>query len=147
MFVAVGLLAVRQHGVLALLVVVGGYSYWFTDSDYLAGYLLHQWAGLMPYLAIMPILFLVVLPVGLLRARTRLGRAYAVFVPATAFCLARLIVPKLVLGQLYTILPGDVVLSLNILLSLVVAWVLYNHISENLPEAQPASLEASPLPG
>jgi hypothetical protein len=145
--VAVGLLAVRQHGVLALLIVVGGYSFWFMDSDYLAGYLLHEWAGLTPYLIIMPLLFLVVVPVGLLRARTRLGRACAVFIPATAMCLARLIIPKLVLGRLYTILPGDVALSLNVLLSLAVAWVLYSHIIYASHEALLFIFEASPLPG
>ena len=82
--VAVGLLAARRHGVLAILVVVGGYGYMCMDSDYLFGPTLREWAALTPYLAGMTLLYLVVGPVAFLRARTTVGRAAAVFVPVLA---------------------------------------------------------------
>ncbi|MGD2157610.1 MAG: hypothetical protein PVG32_12120, partial [Anaerolineales bacterium] len=60
MLVAVGLLAARQHGVLAVLVVVGGYHYMLADSDYLSGFRLQEWTGLSAYLIGATILVLVV---------------------------------------------------------------------------------------
>lgn len=130
MLVAVGLLAARQHGVLAILVVVGGYSYMCMDSDYLFGHPLREWAGLSVYLAAVTISFLVVVPVALLRARTRLGRALAVFVPVVIFHVARLIVPLLVIQQPVKARLGDVVFSISIVLSLVLGWVLYGQVGE-----------------
>jgi hypothetical protein len=147
MLVAIGLLAARQHGVLALLVVVGGYSYMLTDTDYLFGYPFREWTGLSAYIATATVLYLVVVPVALLRARTRLGRALAVFVPVVAFHVVRLSVPLLVSQQLITLRPGDVVATINVILSLILAWVLYSYIADARREIQVEdSLEATPLP-
>jgi hypothetical protein len=107
MFVAFGLLAVRQHGVLALLVVIGGYGYMFMDTDYLFGYPARDWIGLPLYLVAVSLLFLVLVPVALLRAKTRRGRALAVFGPAVAFFAVRLAVPILVTRRSIAVLrPG-----------------------------------------
>jgi hypothetical protein len=130
MLVAAGLLAARQHGVLAILVVVGGYSYMCMDSDYLFGYPLREWTGLSVYLAAVTISFLVVVPVALLRARTRLERALAVFVPVVIFHVARLTVPLLVIQQPVKVGPGEVVFSISIVLSLVLGWVLYSYVGD-----------------
>lgn len=131
LFVAAGLLAVRQHGTLAILVVVGGYSYICADSDYLWGSAIRDWPLLAPYLVVVTFLYLVVVPVALLRARTQLGRAAAVFVPVAIFHLARLTIPGLVTQPKFVLPLGDSVHSLNILLSLAMAWVLYSKISSS----------------
>jgi hypothetical protein len=133
MLVAAGLLAARQHGVLALLVVVGGYGYMCADSDYLFGFPIREWAGLPAYLIVVTILYLVVVPVAFLRAKTRLGRALAVFVPVVAFHVMRLTIPSLVIQQPIEFPTGDVVLSINVVLSFVLAWVLYSHIGDPRP--------------
>ena len=147
MLVAVGLLAARQHGVLALLVVIGGYFYMFTDSDYMSGSRLREWTGLSAYLVAGTILYLVVVPVALLRAKTRLGRALAVFVPVMAFHVVRLTVPLLVLQQPLEMRLGEVVASINMVLSFILAWVLYSHIGDAARAEQPSGdLETSPLP-
>ena len=147
MLVAVGLLFARQHGTLALLVVVGGYFYMFTDSDYLSGFLLRDWGGLAVYLGGAAILFLVVVPVALLRARTRLGRVLAVFVPLVAFHVIRLIVPAIVLGQPLDIRLGETVAFINMVLILILAWVLFSHFGESTRPVKPnQELEKLPLP-
>lgn len=147
MLVAVGLLAARQHGILALLVVIGGYSYMLTDTDYLFGYPIREWTGLSAYLVAVTFLYLIVVPIALLRAKTRLGRALAVFVPVVAFHVTRLSVPLLVIQQPLKVRPGDVMLSINVVLSLILAWVLYSHIGEASRDTQSSgSLKASPLP-
>lgn len=147
MLVAVGLLLAREHGVLAILVVVGGYSYMFADSDYLFGYPQREWAWLSIYFAAITFLYLVVTPIALLRAKTRFGRVLAVFVPVVTFHVVRLIVPLLVIQQPLKIRPGEVVATINILLSLFLAWVLYSYIGDSAREAQPSgNLETSPLP-
>jgi hypothetical protein len=144
--VAVGLLAARQHGVLAILVVVGGYSYMCLDSDYLFGYRYREWIGLPAYLVAVTISFMVVVPVALLRTRTRLRRALAVFVPVVIFHVARFTIPLLVIQQPVKVRPGDVVTSTSMVLSLVLAWALYSHIGDASRDAQPSgSLAASPL--
>ncbi len=140
MLVAVGLLAARQHGGLAILVVVGGYSYMCLDSDYLFGYPFREWTGLSAYLVTVTVLFLVVVPVALLRAKTRLGRAFAVFVPVVAFHVARLTIPLLVIQQSLKGRPGDVIYSINILLSFILAWLLYNHVGEASCDAEPGKV-------
>jgi len=130
MFVAVGLLAVRQHGVLALLVVIGGYSYMFMDTDYLFSSPVRDWTGLPLYFVTVSLLYLVLAPAALLRARTQPGRALAIFVPVVLFLVIRLVTPTLVTGRSITVLlPGDVGISLNILFVLIFAWILYNHLS------------------
>ena len=147
MLVAVGLLLAREHGVLAVLVFVGGYSYMFADSDYLFGYPQREWVWLSIYFAGITFLYLVVTPIALLRAKTRLGRALAVFAPVVTFYIVRLIVPLLVIQQPLKIRPGEVVATINILLSLFLAWVLYSHLGDSAGEAQPSgNLETSPLP-
>ena len=148
MLVAVGLLAARQHGVLALLVVVGGYLYICTDNDYLFGSPHRDWAGLPAYLVAVTILYLVVVPLAFLRAKSRLGRAVGVFVPVAAFLLALIAVPPLVTQQPFKVPWGEVIFSANIMLSLVLAWLLYSHFGEASRRAQSdASLEAAPLRG
>ncbi len=147
MLVAVGLLAARRYGVLAILVVIGGYGSIFVDTDNLFGYPSRGWAGLPLYLTTITALYFVVAPVALLRARTRLGRALAVFVPLVTFLVARLTVPLLALGRPITDLrPGDV-LSVNILLAFLLAWMLYDYVDAASPEPQPDNLEPTPLPG
>ncbi|MEZ4517465.1 MAG: hypothetical protein R3C44_11750 [Chloroflexota bacterium] len=106
LFVAVGALAARQHGVLALLVVIGGYAYMLSDSDYLSGFLMQDWSWLHTYIAAMTTLFLIVVPVAFMRARTQVGRAVALFGPATVFLIARLAVPALVLGGTSSLMAG-----------------------------------------
>ena len=141
MLVAAGLLAARQHGVLAILVVVGGYSYMCMDSDYLFGYSLREWTGLSAYLAAVTVSFLVVVPVALLRARTRLGRALAVFVPVVIFHVARLTVPLLVIEQPVKVGAGEVVFSVGIVLSLVLGWALYGQVGEASGDGHGGSME------
>jgi len=142
MLVAVGLLAARQYGVLALLVVIGGYGYIFLDTDYLFGYPSRDWPGLALYLVTVSLLYLVLTPVGLLRAKTRRGRALAVFVPVVVFLVVRLAVPILITGRSFAVLrPGDTGMSLNVLLTLILAWFLYNHM------AIPHEAQVDPLPG
>lgn len=140
MLVAVGLLAARRHNVLALLVIVGGYGIMFGDTDYLWGSPSRSWPGIPLYLAGMTFLFFVLAPIGFLRAKTRLGRAVALFVPAALFLAARLIIPFFVLGQAATVRPGDVLISANILLSLIVGWLLYSCIGKTAGEASPTGL-------
>jgi hypothetical protein len=136
MLVAIGLLFARQNGVLAILVLVGGYSYMFADSDYLFGYPQGEWAWLAIYFAAITILFLVVVPVALLRARTRPGRALAVFVPLVAFHVLRLSVPLLVSQEPVKVMPGDIVATINILLSFALAWVVYAEVGQAGQEAR-----------
>jgi hypothetical protein len=145
MLIAVGLFAARRHGVLALLVVIGGYGYMLMDSDYLFGYPFRDWTGLPTYLTAITILYLVAAPIALLRAKTRLWRAFALFVPMVAFHIIRLIVPLLVIQQPIKMRPGDVIFSINIVLILICAWLLYSHLGETTPDTQPDSnLQASP---
>lgn len=142
MLIAVGLLAARQHGILAMLVVVGGYISMFIDTDYLFGYPSREWPGLSLYFFSVSFLFLVLIPVALLRAKTRLGRALAVFIPAVIFLVARLTIPALVfLRQPLAVRSGDVVLSLNVLLSLILAWILYGQLYETSGEIQAGGLK------
>jgi hypothetical protein len=148
MLVSVGLLFARQHGVLAILVLVGGYSYMFADSDYLFGYPQREWVWLYTYFAAITLLYLVAVPIALLRTKTRLGRALALFVPVVAFHIIRLTVPLFVIQQPLSIRPGEIVATINILLSLILAWVLYSHVVANTArDIQPGgNLETSPLP-
>ncbi len=140
MLVAVGLLAARQYGVLALLVVIGGYGYIFLDTDYLFGYPSRDWPGLPLYLVTVSLLYLVLTPVALLRAKTRRGRALAVFVPVVLFLVVRATVPILITGRSLTALRlGDAGMSINVLLTLILAWFLYNHLAVS-HEAQYDSL-------
>lgn len=142
MLIAVGLLAARQHGLLALLVVIGGYGYIFMDTDYLFGYPSRDWPGLPLYLVTVSLLYLVLTPVAMLRAKTRRGRALAVFVPVILFLVVRAVVPILITGRtLAALRPGDAGMSLNVLLTLILAWFLYSQMAVS-HEAQ-----YDPLPG
>jgi len=136
MLVAIGALFAREHGVLAILIVIGGYSYMFADSDYLFGYPQLDWAWLSTYFAAITILYLVVVPITLLRAKTRLGRILAVFLPLLAFHVLRLGVPLLVIHEPVQIRPGDLIATINILLSFVLAWVVYSVIADEKQEVQ-----------
>ena len=150
LLVASGLPAARRHNVLALLVVIGGYHTMFGDNAYLYGFHMRDWPGLPFYLAGMSLLFFVLAPAGLLRAKTRLGQAVALFVPATIFLAARIAVPALVLGEAYsieyyTISPRSVFTSATVLLSLIVGWILFSYLGDIQHEAPPGvSIEASP---
>lgn len=128
LFVAMGLPAARRHNVLAMLVLTGGCGAIFLDSDYLWGSPYRDWPGLLFYFPAMILLFFVLAPTGLLRARSRLGRAAAFFIPAALFLTARLAVPAIILGQAAAIRPGDALLSLTILLSLLLGWTLYGFL-------------------
>ena len=128
LFVAAGLLAVRRHGVFAILVVVGGYAYMCGDSDFLWGSPVRDWPYLGLYLAAIAFLYMAVVPIALLRAKTGLGRAAAVFIPVFAFHLGRLIIPGLVIQGTFRLPWGDSILSANVLLSLALAWLLYSQI-------------------
>ena len=139
LLLAIGGVAARQHNVLALLVVIGGYVYMFTDNDTLWGSPYRDWPGLPFYLPAMIFLFFVLAPIGLLRTKTRLGQAIALFLPATIFLTARLAVPALVLGEAYTIRPGDVFISATVLLSLVAGWLLYGRVGS------PTSTKTDPV--
>lgn len=139
MLVALGLLFAREHGVLAILVVVGGYSYMFADSDYLFGYPQRDWAWLTTYFTAITVLYLLVVPAALLRARTRQGRALAVFVPLVIFFTLHFIVPLLVIQEPIRIPPGEVVGVINILLSFVLAWVVYSEVGRKGEAAKTSS--------
>ena len=130
MLVALGMLFAQEHGVLAILVLIGGYSYMFADSDYLFGYPQRDWAWLTTYFAAITLLFLVVVPVALLRAKTRLGRALAIFVPVISFHVLRFTVPLLVIPEPIRINQGELVWVLNILLMFVLAWVVYSQLGD-----------------
>ena len=136
MLVAAGLFALRQHRLWALLVVVGGFAYMCMDSDYLSGFFLRDWSGYNLYLLAMTALYWLVPPLALLRARTRLGSALAVFIPVGLFHLARNAVPLLVTSSPHMIPWGDILLSVNVMLSLALAWVLYNGLIEEQPAAE-----------
>ncbi len=144
MLVAIGLLAARQHGVLAILVMVGGYSYMFLDSDYLFGYPRHEWAWFSIYLLSVTALFLVIVPVALLRSKTMMGRAMAVFVPVVTFHAVRITLPFLVIQPRVAFHPGEVVYSINILLSLILAWILYNQIGKETHGAETDLMQQDP---
>jgi hypothetical protein len=147
MLLAVGLLAVSQHKVLSLLVVLGGYLYMLSDSDYLYGFSLRDWPGLAFYLIAMVVLYAVVTPITFLRARTQMGRAIGLFAPIAAFAGLRLIVPQIVIDRPGIILPGDVLISINLILVLAIGWILYTYLSENQPEIQPGRPDPLPSAG
>lgn len=137
LLVAAGLLAVRQHGTLAMLVVIGGFGYMCMDSDFISGFRLNEWASYTAYVISMYTLWLVVTPVALLRARTRLGRLLAVFIPVGIFLIARIAIPSVVLSYYPHQIPwGDMLLSLNVMLNLVLAWVLYSHLDQTVHAAE-----------
>jgi len=52
------------------------------------------------------------------------------------------VVPMLVMDQSVQIRPGDAMLSINVLLSLILAWILYSNIGQSAGEVQTGSLEA-----
>lgn len=138
MIVGLGLLVARQHGVLAILFVVGGYSYIFLDTDYLYSYPLRDWSGLPLYLVALSFLVLVLMPIAFLRVRTKLARALVLFIPAVLFLAGRLIVPVLVTGQsLAWLMPGDISISINLFLSLILAWFLYSHTGRSAGKLSP----------
>jgi hypothetical protein len=92
------------------------------------------------------ILYLIVTPVALLRARTQVGRILAVIVPVTLFHAARVIIPSLVMQQPIQLQSGDIILSINVVLSFVLAAVLYRHFGEGGNEVQRNErLEAAPI--
>lgn len=131
LLVAAGLLAVRQHGLMAMLVVIGGFGYMCMDSDFISGFRLNQWAGYPIYSIGMTALYLVVTPIALLRARTRLGRLLAVFIPVGIYLSARIVVPLLVIPYYPHQVPwGDILFSVNVMLNFVLAWVLYSNIEK-----------------
>ena len=137
LLVALGLLVARQHNVLALLVVIGGYALWFGDTDYLWGSPVRDWPGLPLYLFSLVFLFFVLAPAGLLRAGTRLKKALAFFIPVLLFLTLRIVTPPLVLGYSLRTTPGELFSSASILLSLILGWILYSHLGRTSIEDQP----------
>ena len=95
------------------------------------------------YLAAITILYLVVMPMVLLRAKTKIGRALAVFVPLAIFFVLHFIVPLLVIQEPIRLMPGEVVWVINILLSFVLAWVVYSEVGAKRVEAQTSSNTAT----
>lgn len=147
LLVAVGLVAARQHGVLAILFVVGGYSYMCMDSDYLWTIPDRSWPFVTIYLTILVFVYLGLVPIFLLRARTRLERAAAVFIPVATFHLARLVLPKYLASGVLSFPWGDTILSINVLLVVLLAWVLYSHTGKAAHAAEGEDrLENPPLP-
>lgn len=138
LLLAIGASAARQHNVLALLVLIGGYVYLFADNDTLWGSPYRDWPFLPLYFPAMISFFFILAPTGLLRAKTHLGRALALFIPATIFLAARLAIPALVLGQAYTIRPGDALISATVLLSLIIGWIFYGRLGSSPRDNQPA---------
>lgn len=116
-----------------------------SDSDYLLGYWLRDWEGLRLYITVMTVIFLIVALVGFLRARTQTARAAAVFLSVVAFCVARLVIPWMVLGRGVSILPGDVLISLLIPLSLAFGWRLFGRIYDS--HAGETSLDQAQMVG
>ncbi|MCI0519110.1 MAG: hypothetical protein L0Z70_02505 [Chloroflexi bacterium] len=125
MLVAAGLLAARRYGVMALLFVLGGSAYMCMDSDYLFLSSNRDWAGMDIYIAAVTFIYLVVSVVAMLRARSTTGRAAALFLPALVFHAARLSVAMLVNPPPQQFSWGDLALSVNLLLSFLLAWTLY----------------------
>ena len=78
-------------------------------------------------------------PAALLRAKTRQGRALAVFVPLVIFFTLHFIVPLLVIQEPIRIPPGEVVGVINILLSFVLAWVVYSEVGRKGVAAKTSS--------
>ena len=148
MLVAVGCLAARQYGHLALLVLVGGFSIMFGDSDYIWPSMYRDWAGVTPYMVLVTLLVMVVAPLGLLRARIRLGRLLAVFIPMVVFGIARVALPLLVDHQPFDLRSGEIVLSVNMLLSFSLGWILYDRLAVPAPlpfaPEQPGELQDQP---
>jgi hypothetical protein len=142
MLVAVGGLAARRYGHLALLVLVGGFSIMFSDSDYIWPSMYRDWAGVTPYLVLVTLLVMVVLPIGLLRARTKLERLLAVFIPLVVFGIARVALPLIVDQNPFAIRSGEIALSINVLLAFFMGWVLYGKLGET--EAAPAGVIEQP---
>ena len=60
----------------------------------------------------------------------------AVFVPLVAFHALRLTVPLLVIQEPMQMRPGDVVATINIVLSFVLSWVIYSEVGEERLELE-----------
>ncbi len=135
LLLSVGLLAVRQHGLKALLVVAGGYAYMLLDSDYYSGPNFHLWVGFTAFALTLIGLYLVVMPVTALRARTNPGLALAIFIPFGLFQLARSAVPEIV-SQGRLMIPWH---SISVLLYLALGWFLYSHVSRTAAGAMEAA--------
>lgn len=142
--VALGLLAARRHALLAILLVVGGFGYSLVDSDYLFSGYMDNWPLFGAYLIAMSVLYLVITPLAALRARSRLGLALAIFLPLGLFHVVRVIVP-FAFGPDGRFPVGDAVWSLNCLLSLALAWTLYDPLPAS-PIARPAIGEGHDSP-
>ena len=136
MLIAAGLLLARQHGILAVLFVVGGYGYLCLDSDYLAGPLWRQWSGWSLYVVGMTAGYLVLTPIVLLRAKTEWARVLAVFGTAITFHGLRCLMLSGVMMSAAEWPAGDIVLSLNALLSLSLAWLWYSQMHVSAPDKQ-----------
>ena len=147
LLLAVGLFAARRQGLLAVLFVVGGYLYFVGDTDYIYGSLLWERTWYPVYLYGLTALYLVAIPVALLRARTRIRRALALFVPLVAFHAARIAVPAIVLPRPFEMPWGEIVLSSNVLLIFIAAWILYDQFEQQTNAARSESkLEPEALP-
>ena len=93
------------------------------------------------YFVIAILLLLVATPIALLRAKTRLGLALGVFLPAVTFHVARFAIPVIVWDQSFEMrLGGDVLLSINVLLSLALAWILYGYVVMGQAKQNSASM-------
>jgi hypothetical protein len=114
------------------------------DSDFISGFRLNEWASYTAYVISMYTLWLVVTPVALLRARTRLGRLLAVFIPVGIFLVARIAIPNLVLPGPHRVPWGDILLSVTVMLNFILAWVLYSHLDRALHAEEPIGAVTCP---
>jgi hypothetical protein len=145
--VAAGLFAARQHGGLAILFVIGGYSYMCMDSDYLWTLPDRSWPYITLYLSVLVFVYLGLVPILMLRAKTGLGRAAAVFIPVASFHLARLVLPKYLMSGVLSLPWGDTILTINVLLVVLLAWVLYSQPgTESSIEESAEGISASSSP-
>jgi hypothetical protein len=125
--VALGLPLSQRHGSLASLFVVGAYSLWLFDSDFISGHLLRDMTFYPVYAILLAWLFISVAPLLLLRARSRRGQVAGLLSPIVVVLIARTAVPWLARPDFspLRIWLSDMLLSVFTLLILVLALVLY----------------------
>jgi hypothetical protein len=93
-------------------------------------------------------LFILVAPLAFLRAKTGLGRALGLLVPLLVFHVTRLTVPLLVIPNvLFELGSGDVIFSVNGLLSVLIALILYSSFDDVAASQPDRGMEAAALNG
>jgi hypothetical protein len=123
----VGLPLSQRHGPLALLLILGVYSLWGFDSDFISGHLLRDMAFYPWYAFLLYGLFMSIAPLFLLRARSLRGQAFGLLMPVGIMLAARVVVPWLARPEFHRLRTwlGDMLLSVFTLLLFALALVLY----------------------